>query len=306
MKVLVTGGAGFIGSHLVDAYIGQGHEVAVIDDLSSGRVENVNPAARFHHIDIGDPGVDEILARERPELVNHHAAQIEVRTSITEPEKDIKHNIVGLVRLVTACVRHSVGMFVFASTGGAIYGEPERNPVPESAALRPLSPYGVDKAAGELYLKYFEATQGVPVRILRYANVYGPRQNAKAEAGVVAIFTNAMLAHHRPQIFGDGTQQRDFVYVGDVVRAGLAAPNAPNSEPINIGTGTLTSVNTLYQELSRATGFGDPPIYELRRAGDVHSISLDASLACERLGWRAETALAAGLQRTVGYFRGLR
>jgi UDP-glucose 4-epimerase len=303
MNVLVTGGAGFIGSHLVDAYLAQGHDVAVIDNLSSGRRENVNPAARFYQVDIGDPAVDEILGRERPELVNHHAAQIEVRTSIAEPEKDIQHNIVGLVRLVTACIEHKTRMFVFASTGGAIYGEPDRSPVPESAPVRPLSPYGVDKVAGELYLKYYEATHGLQVRILRYANVYGPRQNAKAEAGVIAIFLKAMLSGQRPRIFGDGTQQRDFVYVGDVVRAGLAAPNAPNSDPINIGTGEMTSVNALYQALCEATGFDQPPLYESARAGDVHSISLDPTLAGKRLGWKPETDLCVGVRQTAEYFK---
>jgi len=195
-----------------------------------------------------------------------------------------------------------VKTFVFASTGGAVYGEPECNPVPESAPLKPLSPYGVNKLTGELYVKYFDANYGLAGRILRYANVYGPRQNAWAEAGVVAVFTHAMLRGRRPHIFGDGTQQRDFVYVGDVVRACLAAPQGPDSDPVNIGTGDLTSVNTLYRELSRATGFSEPPVYELPRPGDVHSISLDSSLALERLGWRAETDISAGLRQTVEYF----
>ncbi len=303
MNVLVTGGAGFIGSHLVDAYLAQGHEVAVIDNLSSGRRENVNPAARFYQADIGDPAVDEILARERPQLVNHHAAQIDVRRSVADPEQDIQSNITGLVRLISSCVEHRAESFVFASTGGAIYGEPESNPVAESAPVRPLSPYGIDKHTGELYLRYFEATRGLKVRILRYANVYGPRQDPHGEAGVVAIFINAMLDHHRPQIFGDGTQQRDFVYVGDVVRASLAAPNAPNSDPINIGTGVLTSINELYHALCDATGFREPPIYQDSRRGEVLSIALDRAHAYERLGWSPQMGLSEGLQHTVDHLR---
>jgi UDP-glucose 4-epimerase len=303
MRVLVTGGAGFIGSHLVDAYLARGDEVAVIDDLSSGRRENLNPAARFYQLGIQDPGVDEVLARERPEIVSHHAAQAEVRASITDPEGDIQRNIIGLVRFSAACARHHVGTFVFASTGGAIYGEPERNPIPEDAPLRPLSPYGVDKAAGELYLGYFHAVHGLKVRVLRYGNAFGPRQNPRGEAGVIAIFLEAMLGGERPRIFGDGTQHRDFVYIDDVVRAALAAPGAPDASPINIGTGKLTSINSLYQILARATGFREPPCYEPACAGEVHSISLDITRARERLQWRPEVDLVTGVQQTVEYVK---
>ncbi len=303
MKILVTGGAGFIGSHVVDAYVAQGHDVSVIDNLSSGRRGNLNPAVRFYQLDVGDPAVEEILAREKPQLVNHHAAQIDVRVSVGDPERDIRDNIVGLVRLASACVRHDVNMFIFASTGGAIYGEPGRNPVPETAPVKPLSPYGIDKRAGELYLRYFEAVHSLNVRILRYANVYGPRQDPHGEAGVVAIFASAMLRGEQPRIFGDGTQQRDFVYVGDVVRASLAAPEAASSDPVNIGTGRLTSVNELYRALADITGFAEPPIYEAARPGEVHSISLDPSLARERFNWASQTDLGTGLGITVEHFR---
>ncbi len=303
MRVLVTGGAGFIGSHLVDAFLARGDEVAIIDDLSSGRRENVNPAAHFYQMGVEDPGVDEVLARERPEVVSHHAAQAEVRASVADPEGDIQRNIVGLVRFAAACARHDVGTFVFASTGGAIYGEPERNPVPEDAPLRPLSPYGVDKAAGELYLGYFQAVHGLKVRVLRYANVFGPRQNPRGEAGVIAIFLEMMLGGQRPRIFGDGTQHRDFVYIDDVVRAALAAPHAPDASPINIGTGKLTSINALYQTLGEATGFREPPRYEPACPGEVHSISLDIARARERLQWRPEVGLVNGVQQTVEYVK---
>lgn len=301
MNVLVTGGAGFIGSHLVDAYVAAGHSVAVVDNLRSGREGNVNPAARLYRMDIADPALDGVLSHERPQLVNHHAAQIELRTSVRSPERDIEDNIIGLVRLASACVRHGVEMVLFASTG-AIYGQPERNPVQEAAAERPRSPYGVDKRAGELYWQYFEAVNGLGVRILRYANVYGPRQDPHGEAGVVAIFTGAMLRGERPTIFGEGDQERDYVYVGDVVQACVAAPNAPSSDPINIGTGRLTSVNELYQMLAEITGFSGLPVYAAPRAGDIHSISLDPSRAWEQMGWRAETDLATGLRLTVEHF----
>ena len=305
MSILVTGGAGFIGSHAVDAYLAQGDSVAVIDNLSSGRRENLNSAARFYELDIVDPALDEVIGRERPQIVSHHAAQIDVRTSVSDPERDIRDNIVGLVRLASACLRHGVELFIFASTGGAIYGEPDRNPVPESTPAKPLSPYGIDKRAGELYLQYFEAVHGLKSRILRYANVYGPRQDPHGEAGVVAIFASAMLRGERPRIFGDGTQQRDFVYVGDVVRACLAAPQAASADPINIGTGKLTSVNDLYKALAGSTGFTEPPVYAPERPGEVHSISLDPSLARRCLNWEPEVDLTAGLQLTVDYFRGV-
>ena len=305
MNVLVTGGAGFIGSHIVDGFLAQGHSVAVIDNLRSGRRDNVNPGARFYHLDIGDPAVDQVLARERPRIVSHHAAQISVRDSVKNPEDDIRDNIVGLVRLVTGCVRHGVETVVFPSTA-ALYGDPDSNPVPETAPPRPMSPYGINKLSGEYYLRYLEATQGLKARILRYANVYGPRQDPHGEAGVVAIFTDAMLRGERPRIFGDGSQQRDFVYVGDVVRACLAAPGALSSEPVNIGTGALTSVNELYRLLADAAEFSEAPLYEPPRPGDVRAVSLDPTRAQERLNWTPQTNLGTGLQQTVGFFRARR
>jgi len=305
VNVLVTGGAGFIGSHVVDGFLAQGHSVAVIDNLRSGRRENLNPGARFYHLDIGDPAVDQVLARERPRIVSHHAAQISVRDSVNNPEDDIRDNIVGLVRLVTGCVRYGVETVVFPSTA-ALYGDPDSNPVPETAPPRPMSPYGINKLSGEYYLRYLEATQGLKARILRYANVYGPRQDPHGEAGVVAIFTGAMLRGERPRIFGDGSQQRDFVYVSDVVRACLAAPGAPSSEPVNIGTGMLTSVNELYRLLADAAGFSEPPVYEPPRPGDVRAVSLDPARAQERLNWTPQTDLRTGLQQTVGFFRARR
>jgi UDP-glucose 4-epimerase len=301
VNVLVTGGAGFIGSHVVDGFLGEGHSVAVIDNLRSGRRENLNPAARFYELDICDPAIDEVLARERPQVVSHHAARISVPDSMKNPEDDIRDNVVGLIRLVSSCVHHGVETVIFASTA-ALYGHPDSSPVAETAPTRPMSPYGINKLSGEYYLRYFEATQGLKVRILRYANVYGPRQDPHGEAGVVAIFTNAMLRGERPRIFGDGSQQRDFVYVGDVARACLAAPGAHSSEPINTGTGVLTSVSELYQLLAEASGFDQPPIYAPARTDEVHSISLDPTRARERLNWTPQTDLRSGLRLTVGFF----
>jgi UDP-glucose 4-epimerase len=297
-NVLVTGGAGFIGSHVVDAYVAQGYDVTVIDNLSTGKREHLNPAARFYELDVGDPRIHEIMADVQPQIVSHHAAQIDVQTSIADPEADIRDNIIALVRLASACVRHGVDSLVFASTA-AVYGRPDSSPVPESAPARPQSPYGIDKYAGEFYLRYYETTHGLKARVLRYANVYGPRQDPHGEAGVVAIFANAMLRGEQPRIFGDGTQQRDFVYVADVVRACLAAPGAPSSDPINVGTGDLTSVNDLFRALATITGFPEPPAYAPPRSGEVHSIALDPALAKACLGWAAETDLTAGLRMTV-------
>ncbi len=305
MRVLITGGAGFIGSHVVDGFLSQGDSVAVIDNLSSGRRENLHPSARLYELSICDPAIDDVLARERPQIVSHHAAQISVPYSMKHPEDDIRDNLVGLVRVASSCVRHGVETLVFASTA-AVYGHPDGSPVPETAQARPMSPYGIDKLAGEYYLRYFEAIQGLKVRILRYANVYGPRQNPHGEAGVVAIFANTMLRGERPHVFGDGTQQRDFVYVGDVARACLAAPNAPDCEPINVCTGSLTSLNELYRLIAEAAGFDQPAVCDPPRPGEVHSISLDPTRARERMGWVPQTSLPQGLRLTIESIRGER
>lgn len=303
MEILVTGGAGFIGSHVVDAYLAEGHSVSVVDDLSRGRRENLPPEARFHHLDICAPALEEVIAQERPQIVSHHAAQVDVRASVDDPEADIRANVVGLVRVAEAAVKHGVKLLIFASTGGAIYGNPTTNPVPESAPVRPLSPYGVDKRAGELYLQYFEQVHGLGVRVLRYANVYGPRQDPFGEAGVVAIFAHAMLRGERPRIFGSGAQARDFVYVTDVARACLKAPSAGGSAPMNIGTGRLTTVMDLYQALARATGYLEPPMHVEPRPGEVDRIALDATLADTQMSWRPEVDLATGIEKTVEHFR---
>ena len=303
MRLLITGGAGFIGSHVADAYLGQGHEVVIVDDLSSGRRENAPAGACLLQLDICDPGLDRVFAEVKPELVNHHAAQIAVPRSVANPAFDVRVNILGTLNLLECCVRHGTKKVVFASTGGAIYGELEHNPAKESHPVRPLSPYGIDKYVGEHYLRFFGLSRGLAYSILRYANVYGPRQDPHGEAGVVAIFARAMLEGRAPKIFGDGEHQRDYVFVEDVVAANLLVTASAESGPFNIGTGKLTTTNYLYQRIAELTGFRLPPVPAPERPGDVRSVSLDAGLAAATLGWRPRTDLEAGLSKTVDYFR---
>ena len=304
MKVLVTGGAGFIGSHVVDAHLDEGHEVVVVDSLVTGRRETVNPRARLLELDIRDPALREVFARERPEIVNHHAAQASVVASVADPTHDADVNVMGTLNLLELAREFGARRFIFASTGGAIYGEPERIPADETHPTLPLSPYGISKMAGEHYVRFFGGA-GMSFAILRYANVYGPRQDPHGEAGVVAIFTNAMLSGNRPTIFGDGTQTRDFVYVEDVARANVLAAASEESGLVNIATGVETSIEELYRLLASATGFREPPVYAPPRTGDVYRIALDPRRAEEWLGWVADISLAEGLRRTVEWFRGL-
>jgi UDP-glucose 4-epimerase len=303
MRILVTGGAGFIGSHIVDAYLGLGHEVVVVDDLSSGRAENVNPAAAFHALDVRDPDLERVFVTHRPEVVNHHAAQIDVRRSAADPVHDIEVNIIGTVRLLRHCMAHGARRVIFASTGGAIYGEPQYLPADEEHPVRPLSPYGLDKFAAEHHLRLFREQGGPDYTILRYANVYGPRQDPHGEAGVVAIFARAMLGGGIPTIFGDGEQTRDFVYVSDVVRANVAALEREVPGPLNIGTGRPTSVNAVCQGLARLAGCDRPPHYAPERPGEVRHIHLACARARNELGWEPQVALEQGLAQTVAHFR---
>lgn len=303
MKILVTGGAGFIGSHVVDAYVGQGHEVIVVDDLSSGKKEYVNPKARFVQGDICDATMEELCAREKPQVLNHHAAQASVARSVEDPTFDASINIIGMINLLKCCVRYGVRKIIFASTGGALYGEPETLPVSEDHPVTPKSPYGVSKYSGENYVRCYSEIYGISYAILRYANVYGPRQDPYGEAGVVAIFTQAMLEDRPPSIFGDGTQTRDFVYVSDVARANVLALTIRENVTVNIGTGRETSINELYERIARQTGYARPPQYAPPRPGDVYRIALNPQRALQRLGWTHETSLDQGLSFTVDSFR---
>ncbi len=302
MRVLVTGGAGFVGSHVADAYLAAGHHVAVVDTLVTGRAEHVPPQATLYPVDIRSPQLRDVFERERPEVVNHHAAQASVAASVADPRADADVNVLGTVHLLTLCVRFGVRRFVFASTGGAIYGDPVRLPVAEDHPCDPLSPYGTSKLAAEAYVRLF-GRGGLSWVILRYGNVYGPRQDPAGEAGVVAIFARAMLDGRTPTIFGDGQQTRDFVYVEDVARANLLATEAEGCEVVNIGTGQETSVAEIFRALAELTGFRGAPQFGPPRPGDVRRIALDCTRAGRWLGWRPQVPLTEGLRRTVEWFR---
>jgi len=306
MKVLVTGGAGFIGSHLSDAYLAAGHEVVIIDDLSSGKRTNIPAAAKFYHADIRSPEAREILRNEQPEVLSHHAAQMDVRRSVADPAFDADVNVLGAINLLEGAREIGVKKVLFASSGGAVYGEQEEFPASELHPIRPLSPYGITKASGELYLFYYHAVHGMPYIALRYANVYGPRQDPHGEAGVIAIFTERLLDEQVPTINGDGKQTRDYVFVGDLVRANVAALTANFVGPINIGTGIETDVNMLYAHLRVLTGSPHPAQHAPAKAGEQRRSVVDNRRAREVLGWKPEVPLEEGLRRTVEYFRARR
>lgn len=303
MKILVTGGAGFIGSNLVDAYIKEGHEVIVVDDLSTGKLKNLNPEARFYRLDIQDPEIEGIFKEHKIDLVNHHAAQIDVRRSVSDPIYDAKINVLGLLNIIQNCIKYGVKKFILASSGGVLYGEPEILPAREDYPLIPLSPYGVTKLMAEKYLHYYHKIYGLDYTILRYSNVYGPRQDPFGEAGVIAIFINRLLKGEHPTIFGDGEQLRDYVYVADVTRANLLATTRGDGEAYNIGTGIATSVNDLLEKLQVIMGCHLDPVYETKRPGEIYRSYLDYRKVREGLGWEPEIGIDDGLRRTVEYFR---
>ena len=303
MKILVTGGAGFIGSHVVDAYVGAGHDVIVVDDLSTGKRENLNPKARFHQLDVADPRAIDLVRDERPAVMNLHAAQMDVRRSVADPLFDARVNILGTVNLLEAARKANVRRVLFVSSGGAVYGEQETFPAPESHPTNPVSPYGVSKRAGELYAFFYQAEYQLPFVALRYANVYGPRQDPHGEAGVVAIFSQRMLRGEPITVNGDGKQTRDYVFVGDIVRANLLALESTATGPFNIGTGIETDVNELARLLIAASGSRSDVRHGPTKAGEQRRSVVDARRAAEILGWRPETPLAEGLRRTVDWFR---
>ncbi len=304
MKILVTGGAGFIGSHVVDGYIADGHQVIVIDDLSRGKKENVNPRAKFFQLDIKDPKLEEVFELERPEVVNHHAAQIDVRRSVEEPLYDAEVNILGTINLLRNCHKFQVKRVIFASSGGAIYGEQEQFPASEDHRVAPLSPYGISQLAGENYLFYYKTEQNLNYLSLRYANVYGSRQDPYGEAGVIAIFTQKLLQAKQPIINGDGKQTRDYIYIDDVVETNCIALRTDYCGEINIGTGVETSVNELFKRLVEITGTNVSEIHGPPKAGEQRRNCLDGSLAERVLGWKPKVGLEEGLRRTVESFRG--
>ncbi len=312
MKILVTGGAGFIGSNVTDAYIENGHEVIVVDDLSSGRIENINPQARFYPMDIRSKEIATLIAVERPEVINHHAAQISVPASVDDPSFDASINIMGLINLLEAARANAVRKVIFISSGGAIYGEALEYPTTEEAPLAPASPYAIAKCVSESYLAFYKAHYGLDYTTLRYSNVYGPRQIPKGEAGVVAIFTDHLLAGRRCTIFESDDMPegmiRDYVYVDDVVKANIAALEKGSGQAYNIATGTGTRTRELYDVILNAIGErmdtsnlpGTPEKAPARR-GDLKRSCLDTSKAIKELGWKPSWDLKKGIQKTLSW-----
>jgi UDP-glucose 4-epimerase len=306
VKILVTGGAGFIGSNVCDALAAAGHEVVALDNLSSGKRKNLAPGIRLVEADLRDPGLGAMVLRERPDTVCHHAAQIDVRKSVADPVFDAEVNLLGMLRLLEASVAARAKRVVFASSGGACYGEQEQYPAREDHPTRPVSPYGVSKAAGELYLGYYAAQHGLQYTALRYSNVYGPRQDPHGEAGVVAIFAELLLQGKECTLFGDGGQTRDFVFVGDVARANLLAIQQGAQHvngALNIGTGRETSVVELHAKLSALVGSTRPPRFAPAKPGEQRRSVIDPARAAQVLGWRPEIPLEQGLSETLEFFR---
>lgn len=303
MKVLVTGGAGFVGSHVCDRLAQDGHELIILDDLSTGRVEQVHPGARFYQMDLESPWLDELFAIEQPDAVAHLAAQASVRRSVADPVFDARVNVLGTIALLQATTHHGVRRFLYASTGGAIYGEASVVPTPEDYPAVPVSPYGASKLAAELMMATFRAMSGLSYAALRYGNVYGPRQDPHGEAGVVAIFSRQLLAGTNAVITGDGKQTRDFVYVADVAEANALALNASAIGAFNVGTGTETSINEIFHNLRDLTGSIQQERHGALRPGEQRRSVLDATKIGRELGWRPKTSLREGLDRTVAYFK---
>ncbi len=302
-RILVTGGAGFIGSTVADLFLEAGWEVAVLDDLSSGKRDNVPAGARFYPCDVRGGAAAGAIQRERPDVLCHHAAQIDVRRSMADPRFDCDVNLGGLLNVVAAAVRAGVGQVILASSGGAMYGDTDLVPTREDHPARPASHYGVSKAAGELYLGVFRQSHGIRVASLRYANVYGPRQDPLGEAGVVAIFCGRLLEGRPCTINGDGTQTRDYVYVADVARANLLAAAQGFDGALNVGTGVETDVNALHALLARAAGVDARPEFGPAKPGEQRRSCLDASAAARALGWRPAVGLEEGLAGTLDWFR---
>lgn len=301
--VLVTGGAGFIGSHLVDAFLARAWRTVVIDDLSSGVRENLDPRAELHEVDIRSDEAARVVEETRPEVIVHQAAQMNVRRSVEDPAFDADVNILGSLRLLEAARRAGVRQVLFASTGGAIYGEQETFPASEAHPTRPVSPYGVAKLAVERYLFYYHQAYGLDATCLRYANVYGPRQNPLGEAGVVAIFLEKLLAGETPRINGDGLQTRDYVHVDDVVAANLAAVGRPGFEVFNVGTGVETSVVDLYGALRDAVGVETEAAHGPAKPGEQRRSSVDPRRTLDRLGVSTPRSFADGIRDTAAWFR---
>lgn len=302
MNILVTGGAGFIGSHVADACVDAGHHVVIVDDLSTGKIEHINPRAIFHKTDIRSTDMEKLFTHTRFDVVIHHAAQMDVRMSVKDPLFDCSVNISGSVNLLELSRKTGVRKFIFASTGGAIYGDQDYFPADEAHPLRPVSPYGISKLAVEKYLYFYHHVYDLQYISLRYANVYGPRQNPYGEAGVIAIFTNTLLLGHQPVINGDGTQTRDYVYVEDVVRANMLAVQHPKTDIFNVATGSETTVNEIFTRLKLFTGSKLEAIHGPAKKGEQLRSVLSYDHLRSVYGWNPSVTLREGLQRTVDYF----
>jgi UDP-glucose 4-epimerase len=304
MNILVTGGAGFIASQIVDGYIAAGHRVTVVDNLTTGRRKNLHPDARFVEADIRDAeAVRRLFVEGRFDLMNHHAAQIDVRRSVADPVFDASVNVLGVLTLLEACMKTGVGRVIFASTGGAIYGEQDYFPADEQHPTRPISPYGIGKLTTEHYLHYYQFVHGITPVILRYANVYGPRQNPEGEAGVVSIFTTRLLAGQQAVINGDGEQTRDYVYVGDVVRANVIALGVAGVRTFNVGTGVETTVTELFRRLNALTGGRAREEHGPAKKGEQARSVLSSGLLHSVTGWAPSVTIEEGLALTTEYFR---
>jgi UDP-glucose 4-epimerase len=304
LKILVTGGAGFIGSHVVDMFIENGHEVVVVDDLSTGRRSNINPEATFYQVDIRSPQLAEIFEKEKPQVVDHHAAQIDVRHSVKDPLFDADVNVLGSIKLIELARKFNLERFIYISTGGAVYGEPEYLPCDEAHPINPICPYGASKHTVEHYLYMYQELYDLDYVVLRYPNVYGPRQDPHGEAGVVAIFSGQMLRGDPVVINGDGEQERDFVYVRDCARANLLALTTENSNTIfNLGYGKGTTINEVYTHIKNITGYEFSAKHGPAKVGETRRIFLEASKAGKELAWHPTVGLEAGLGETVEYFR---
>jgi UDP-glucose 4-epimerase len=306
MRILVTGGAGFIGSHIVDQCIAAGHEVAIVDNLweeGGGKEGNLNPKARFFHADITDEArLQSIFDEIRPEVVSHQAAQHSVAISTRDPRLDARVNVLGLLNVLTNCTRAGTRKIIFASSG-ATYGTPARLPIDEEVPQRPESPYGITKMVAEYYLRYWQEANNLTYTALRYGNVYGPRQDPNGEAGVIAIFAKRFLDHNTVRIDWDGEQKKDYVYVEDVARANLLAIEHGDNDIFCLGTGRAASVNELYQVLAKITGYKPEVIRAPKRPGDIYLAYFDCSKAERVLGWKPQVTLEEGIEKTVEFFR---
>jgi UDP-glucose 4-epimerase len=304
MKILVTGGAGFIASHVSEGYLKAGHTVAIVDDLSTGKRENIPSAAKFYQCDVTDlEAIEEVIAEERPEIINHHAAQMDVRRSVREPLFDARVNILGGLGLLEIAVKYKIRKFLYASTGGASYGEVETVPVDETHPTAPICHYGVSKITLERYLYLYKHLYGLNYTVMRYPNVYGPRQNPHGEAGVVAIFALQMLRGDRPTIYGDGSKTRDYTFIEDIVRANLALLEKGDGEILNLGWGKPVSDFQIFELVRKAAGYSNSPQYAPVRNGEVAHIALNAGRAKAVSGWVPKVSIEDGIMRTVEFIK---